>query len=76
MNSKDLERAQAALRLAIARVGGVNSMAESVGLTPAAISQWLSRDGGVVPVGRVVEVERVSGVSRCDLRPDLWGTHE
>lgn len=36
-------------------------------LTPQAISQWKQ-----VPAERVLEVERVSGVSRHRLRPDLY----
>lgn len=38
------------------------------GITPQAISQWKR-----VPVGRVLDVERITGVSRHDLRPDIFG---
>lgn len=40
-------------------------------LTPQAISQWKQ-----VPAERVLEVERVSGVSRHLLRPDLYPAEE
>lgn len=36
-------------------------------LTPQAVSQWKQ-----VPAERVIDVERVSGVSRHDLRPDIY----
>lgn len=35
-------------------------------ITPQAISQWRQ-----VPAERVIEVERVTGISRHELRPDL-----
>ncbi|MGV8950110.1 MAG: YdaS family helix-turn-helix protein [Cypionkella sp.] len=37
-------------------------------ITPQAISQWRK-----VPAGRVVEVEAITGISRHDLRPDVFG---
>ena len=36
------------------------------GISPQAISQWRQ-----VPADRVLEVERVTGIPRHDLRPDL-----
>lgn len=56
-----------ALELAIARVGASNLLATKLGLTPQAISQWQK-----VPAQRVLEVERITGVSRHELRPDLY----
>lgn len=44
-----------------ARLAGLMS-----NITPQAISQWKQ-----VPVERVIEVERVTGISRHILRPDL-----
>jgi DNA-binding transcriptional regulator YdaS (Cro superfamily) len=37
-------------------------------LTSQAISQWEK-----VPAGRVLQVEAVTGLSRHDLRPDIFG---
>ncbi len=37
-------------------------------ITPQAISQWKQ-----VPAERVIEVERVTGLSRHLLRPDVFG---
>jgi DNA-binding transcriptional regulator YdaS (Cro superfamily) len=44
-------------------------LSEALGdLKPQAISQWVK-----VPAGRVLEVERITGLSRHDLRPDIFG---
>lgn len=56
-----------ALERAIKAVGGLDGLASPLGITPQAVSQWEK-----VPPLRVLEVERVSGVSRHELRPDLY----
>lgn len=40
-------------------------------ITPQAISQWK-----VVPPTRVLAVEKVTGISRHELRPDIYGGEE
>ena len=43
-------------------------LATELGITHGAVSQW-SR----VPAERVLDVERVTGISRHELRPDIYG---
>jgi len=43
-------------------------LARDLGITHGAISQW-----GNVPAERVLEVERLTGISRHTLRPDIFG---
>ncbi len=56
-----------ALKRAIKAVGGLDGLAVPLGITAQAISQW-----DEVPALRVLVVERVSGISRHELRPDLY----
>jgi DNA-binding transcriptional regulator YdaS (Cro superfamily) len=56
-----------ALQRAIQAAGAANNLASRLGITAQAISQW-----DQVPPLRVIEVERVTGVSRHDLRPDIY----
>jgi DNA-binding transcriptional regulator YdaS (Cro superfamily) len=56
-----------ALKRAIDAAGGLAGLAGPLGITIQAISQW-----DEVPPLRVLAVERVSGVSRHELRPDLY----
>lgn len=56
-----------ALKRAVKVSGGQAEFARLIGITAQAVSQW-----DEVPPLRVLEVERVSGVSRYELRPDLY----
>lgn len=56
-----------ALKRAVDSVGGQAKFARLIGVTAQAVSQW-----DEVPPLRVLVVERISGVSRHDLRPDLY----
>lgn len=60
-----------ALKRAISNSGGQANFARAIGVTAQAISQW-----DEVPPLRVLTVERVSGVSRTELRPDLYPIEE
>jgi DNA-binding transcriptional regulator YdaS (Cro superfamily) len=53
---------------AIRRAGGATKLASLLPVTPQAVSQW-SR----VPPEHVLIVEQASGVSRHQLRPDIFG---
>lgn len=52
---------------AVAAIGGVTRLAEALNVTRSAVSQWTK-----VPVERVLEVERLTGVPRHELRPDIY----
>lgn len=43
-------------------------LARELGITHGAISQWRE-----VPPLRVIDVERITGISRHELRPDMFG---
>lgn len=58
---------ETALERAVRVVGGQAKFARLIGVTAQAVSQW-----DEVPPLRVLEVERVSGVPRHELRPDLY----
>lgn len=45
-------------------------LADKIGVTQGAISQWLKRG---VPPRRVKAVEKVTGIPRERLRPDIYG---
>jgi hypothetical protein len=48
--------------------GRLTQLAEALAINPSAISQWEK-----VPAERVPAVEEATGISRHDLRPDLYG---
>lgn len=48
-------------------------VAKELGVSEPAVSHW-SRSR--VPAERVIDVERVTGISRHDLRPDIFGASE
>lgn len=59
--------ADEALALAIEKAGGTTALAAALGIKAPSIYSWQR-----VPAERVLEVERVSGVSRHRLRPDIY----
>ena len=61
------KRIQGALRRAIKQAGGKKALAAALGIREQSINNWRR-----VPRGRILDVERLSGVSRADLAPDLY----
>jgi len=51
--------------------GRLSKLATALGITPGAISQW-----DRVPAERVLDVERITGIPRHALRPDLYPAPE
>ena len=55
----------------IEAAGSVGALADALGVTPGAISQWKH-----VPVDRVLVVERLTGIPRSEIRPDIYPPDE
>ena len=59
---------QRAVSNAVQQVGSLKRLAERLGISRQALQQWHS-----VPVKHVLALEQLSGVSRYELRPDVYG---
>lgn len=63
---------QTSIEIAVEKLGGVTKAAATLGVkNPSVVANWRSR--GRVPPERVLEIEALTGVSRHDLRPDVFG---
>jgi DNA-binding transcriptional regulator YdaS (Cro superfamily) len=49
--------------------GRMSRLAEAIGVTPEAVSQWAASR---VPAERVHQVESVTGIPARELRPDMF----
>jgi DNA-binding transcriptional regulator YdaS (Cro superfamily) len=58
-----------ALDEAIQIAGGLRALGRALGIRHQIISHWKDRR---VPAERVLELEHITGVSRHDLRPDIY----
>jgi len=58
-----------AIKNAILNVGSQSELARRLGVTPQAVQFW-TRSG--IPPKWVISVEKETGVSRHDLRPDIY----
>lgn len=56
---------------AINACGGVSNLAAAIGRKQNVVSNWRLR--GQVPAEACIDVEKASGVSRYELRPDVFG---
>lgn len=53
------------------KAGGVVSLARELGIKHTALYSW-----NRVPAERVLDIERLTGISRHELRPDVFGAPE
>lgn len=65
-----------ALRRACKEAGGQKQLADRIGTTQSQVWYWLERSKKGVPAEFVLPIERETGVSRSELRPDLWADEE
>ncbi|KTF10373.1 transcriptional regulator [Pseudoalteromonas sp. H103] len=65
---------QPALQKAIATLGGQVKLADAIQTSQQNVSNWL-RTGKVAP-DKVIIIEKVTGVSRHELRPDIYPPEE
>lgn len=63
---------QTPLQRAIEVAGSMRTLGEKIGVTKGAVHQW-TLPGRAVPPERCVSIETATGVSRYDLRPDIFG---
>ncbi|MCV0379022.1 YdaS family helix-turn-helix protein [Nitratireductor sp.] len=56
----------------VGKLGSLTKASEILGVSnPSVIANWRAR--GRIPAERVLEVERITGISRHELRPDVFG---
>jgi DNA-binding transcriptional regulator YdaS (Cro superfamily) len=59
-----------AIAEAISKAGGPTKLGRALGITRQAVEQWKGR---VVPPEHVLAIEKLTGVTRYELRPDIYG---
>lgn len=69
LNSQRLQAAREAMLELRRKRGALSQLAVELGVTAQAVHLW-----EVVPIQRVLEVERITGISRRRLRPDYFVT--
>jgi len=65
------ESPQEALREAVKRIGSQSATGRLLKVSQAAVWEWLRKDK-VLPAEHVLTVEAHTGVSKHDLRPDVY----
>ena len=55
----------------IQTAGGAKTLAEAIGdISDKAVYEWRYR--GTVPAARVIQIEKITGIPRYELRPDMY----
>jgi|GEM_PF-1889356 len=67
VSTVDVASLQAQVRLAIENAGGVTVLARALGIKHPAIYRWTR-----IPAERVLDVEALTGIPCCVLRPDIY----
>lgn len=61
---------QSGMDKAVAAAGSQSALARLLKVAPQSVHGWVAR--GYPPAERVLQIEEVTGVSRHELRPDLY----
>lgn len=68
----DMDAATHPVAKLIEALGGPTKAAAALGIdNPSVVANWRKR--GQVPAERVLQVESLTGISRHELRPDIFG---
>jgi len=59
------------LETAIKKAGGVRALSRLLGINASAVSRWTD-----VPARHIISIERLTGIPRETLRPDLYPPRE
>jgi DNA-binding transcriptional regulator YdaS (Cro superfamily) len=70
MNAREKQTALKALESAIEKAGGLSGLSRLIRVSRQAVLQW--RMNGAVPPKKALAVEDATGVSKEQLRPDLY----
>lgn len=62
-----------AIDVAIEACGSQKALADALGVKPVQVHKW-SRPDGQVPAARCIAIENHTGVTRYQLRPDVFGS--
>jgi DNA-binding transcriptional regulator YdaS (Cro superfamily) len=65
--TRTIEQGRLALQRAIEQAGGQTALAKAIGIAKQSVRKW-----SIAPPERVLEIERISGVPRTALRPDIF----
>lgn len=60
------------LHRAVTCAGSQSELARRIGVKQMHVWNWLNRSKGKVPAEYVLPIEKATGVSRHELRPDLY----
>jgi DNA-binding transcriptional regulator YdaS (Cro superfamily) len=66
-SQQEAKKIDSGLRMAIAAAGTRYRLARLLGINPSAVLRWKR-----VPTERILEIERMVGIPREELRPDLY----
>jgi DNA-binding transcriptional regulator YdaS (Cro superfamily) len=58
------------IQKAVQAAGGAKALAKKLEISRQAVEKWIEHER--IPAERVLELEEFTGISRHDLRPDLY----